>query len=68
MAVRTTQQVLQQVEHDESLFKNEKDRMQMPRNALTTKVCLKYKYVCGIYQVYCQNTVYKLTNSIVSFF
>lgn len=51
MAVRTTQQGArpQQVEHDESLFKNKKDRMQMQRNALTTKVCLKYMYVYGAY-------------------
>jgi hypothetical protein len=49
MAVRTSQQVPQQVEHDESLSKNEKDRMQMQRNALTTKVCLKYMDVYDTY-------------------
>ena len=49
MAVRRMQQMPQQVEHDESLFKNEKDRLQMQRNALTTKVCPKYMYVSGTY-------------------
>ena len=45
MVVQTTLQVVQQVEHDESLFKNEKDRTQMQRKPLTTKVCSKI-HVC----------------------
>lgn len=47
MAVRTMQQVPQQMKHDKSLSKNEKDSLQ--KTAPSTKVCLNYIYVYGTY-------------------